>query len=181
MNPVCSTGCADTVDGLPAFRNDLCAPEVNIGEVETIYIGLRGEGFTNWELAPEWTARLAAVDATRLVKVTVIGDKPKPATNIKEISGGRKITLPKDHVVNFTIDETNDDNHEAVRMLQCGGNFQAWYDTAGGLAFGGNIGLEVFIEADMVIPRSRGENMVYEGSMAWKSQFTEERIKSPIS
>jgi hypothetical protein len=181
MNPVCSTGCADTVNGLPTFKHDLCAPEVNVGEIENIYIGLRGEPFTDVESATEWTTRLASTTSTKLVKMVVMGDKPKPASNVKEISGNRKIQLPKDHVVNFTIDETNAENHEAIRQLQCGGNFNAWYETSGGLLFGGNEGLEVFIEADMVIPRSRGENLVYEGSMAWKANFLEERVVSPIA
>lgn len=181
MNPTCSTGCSDTVNGLPAFVHDLCSPEVNVGEVEAIYIGVRGEIFEDWEDATEWTTRLASTTNTKLVKMLVMGDKPKPAANTKEISAGRKVSLPKDHSINFVIDETSAANHEAVRKLQCGGNFQAWYETSGGLAFGGNEGLEVFIEADMVIPRGRGENLVYEGSMTWKANFLEERIVSPIS
>lgn len=180
MNPNCSTGCADVLLALPEVLFDDCSPEVNAGEVETIYLGLRGQGFTNWTSPAEWASRLAATDNTKIIALTVIGDKPKPTANTKDISGGRKISLPKAHTLPFIIDETNATNHEFVRQLECGGNFQAWYATSGGLAFGGNDGIKAFAEADMVIPRARGENMVYDGSLSWEAKYTEERIVSPI-
>lgn len=181
MEPVCATGCADALAVMPAVKFDDSCPEVNQGEITAIYLALRGNGFTDWKLATEWTTKLAAIDNTKIIKLTVIGDKPKPAANQLDISNGRKVTLPKDHVVNFTIDETNKENHEAIRTLQCGGNFDAWYETSGGLMFGGNEGLPVSLEADMSIPRERGGLMVYEGTMTWKAKYTEERIVSPIS
>lgn len=181
LEPVCPTGCADALANLPDVLFDECNPEVNAGEIETIYLAKRGQGFTAVSSAPEWGTRLAATDNTKIIALTVIGDKPKPADNIKEISGGRKISLPKDHTLPFLIDETNATNHEMVRTLECGGNFQAWYATSGGLLFGGNDGIPAFIEAGMVIPRARGENMTYEGSLSWKAKYTEERIVSPIA
>jgi hypothetical protein len=181
MEPTCATGCADALAVMPAVKFDDSCPEVNQGEITAIYLALRGNPFANWEQAAEWTTRLAAVDNTKIVKLTVIGDKPKPAANQLEISNGRKVTLAKDHVVNFTIDETNAINHEAIRTLQCGGNFDAWYETSGGLLFGGNAGLPASAECDMTIPREKGGLIVYEGTLTWKAKYTEERTVSPIA
>lgn len=181
MNPTCPTGCADVVASLPTVKFDDRNPEINAGEIEKIYLGVRGNPFTDWELATEWTTRLASNTATKIIALTVMGDKPAPTTTTKEISGGRKVTVSKDHVINATIDETNETNHEMIRKIECGGQFLAWYETSGGLMFGGKEGIPVSIEANMVIPKGRGENMTHELGLSWKAKFTEERIVSPIA
>lgn len=185
MDPICPTGCLDTVNALPAVKFDDCAPEINPGEIETLYLGVRGVDFTDVNDQAEWVARLAATDETKIIALTVMGDKPLPAANTKDISGGRKIALEKDHVINFTIDETNQTNHDMVRKLECGGNFAVWYKISGGIAMGGendgNTGIKGFIEAGMLIPRGRGENMTYDGTISWKAKFTEARFIHPLA
>lgn len=181
MTPTCATGCEDALATLPGFAFSECAPEINAGEIEKIYLGIPGNPFTNWALATEWNARLISTTATKITAVTVIGDKPKPTVNSQPISGGRTVKLESDHVLNFLIDESSAANHEAVRQLECGGQFLAWYVTSGGLLFGGNAGIGVSIEAGMVIPNTRADKITYQGSMTWKAKFTEERIISPIA
>jgi hypothetical protein len=181
MNPTCATGCDNALDQLPDWSFSECAPEVNAGEIEKIYMGIPGNVFTDWKLATEWNTRLTSTTATKLVVLTVLGEKPRPTQNSKDISGGRKVQLDSDHVLNFTIDETNAANHEAVRQLECGGQFLFWYETSGGLMFGGNDGIQASIAAGMVIPLSRKDSLTYQGSISWSAKFTEERIVSPIA
>jgi hypothetical protein len=181
MNPTCATGCEDALETLPGYVFSECAPEVNAGEIEKIYLGIPGNPFTAWTSAAEWNSRLTSNTATKIVALTVIAEKPRPTVNSKDISGGRKVKLDSDHVINFTIDESSQANHDAQRQLDCGGVFLMWYATSGGLLFGGNAGIEVSIEAGMVIPLSRNDTLTYQGSITWKAKFTEERIVSPIA
>jgi hypothetical protein len=181
MNPTCATGCDNALDQLPDWQFSDCAPEVNAGEIEKIYMGIPGNPFTNWATATEWNTRLGSTTATKLVVLTVSGEKPRPTPNSKDISGGRKVQLDSDHVLNFTIDETGPGNHEAIRQLECGGTFLFWYETSGGLMFGGNQGILASISAGMVIPKSRKDALTYEGSITWSAKFTEERVVSPIA
>jgi hypothetical protein len=111
----------------------------------------------------------------------VIGDKPAPALVEKEISNGRRFVVRKDHTLNFLIDDATAQNHEFMRQLECGGTFKMWYETAGGLLFGGNEGISVNLTLDMVLNRGVEEHMTYQGTARWKSKFTEERVVSPIT
>jgi hypothetical protein len=110
----------------------------------------------------------------------VIGSKPVPASDEKEISLGRKVTGKKTHIVNFKVDETNDTNHEFLRQNECGGNYLFWYETVEGLMFGGNEGIEASMLMDMDIPEALTDLIMFTGKIEWKSKFTEERIASPI-
>lgn len=185
--PVCPVGCSNVTNSLPTWLFCDGNPEVNAGEIETLYIGQRGHSFTDVTDATEWATRLSAAAGapTKIFALTVLADKPKPAATLKDISGGRKVKTDADHTINFSIDETNETNHEAVRMLECGGQFDLWYKTSGGLGFGNaddkNEGIPVSMEAGMIIPRSRGENMTYDGTCTWKSRFTEERFVHPLA
>lgn len=182
MNPVCPTNCTSA---LPAVNFDLCAPEINLSEIQYIYIGKANSvQFTDWEAPTEWATRLSNSTTTGndyLRTLTVTGDKPAPAKNEKDISAGRKIVTTKTHILNFTIDETNATNHELIRSLECGGKFKVWYETQGGLLFGGNSGIPANIFADMILARGREEHAVLAGSITWKNKFTEERTISPIA
>ncbi len=180
MNPTCPTGCTTP---LPIVSFDDCNPEIQSGEVSKIYLANADQPFTDVEDIAEWTERLSnsAEDDESIRTLTVAGDKPKPSSTKIDISGGRKVTLSRDHVLNADIDETNDTNHDFVRTLQCGGQYLMWYETsAGKYIYGGNEGILVTIEPDMVIPRSRGEKIVYQLTMDWKSMFLEQRTLSPM-
>lgn len=180
-NPVCLNDCdAD----LPVVSFDKCNPEIHLSEIRRIFVAkLTAASFTNVALAAEWVTRLSETSVANddvIRPMTVIADKPAPTPTVKEISGGRKITINKNHIVNITIDETSAINHDMVRALECGGEFKIWYETAGGLLFGGNDGIECSISLDMVLARG-DEHMVYNGTCEWKSKFTEEYVISPIA
>ena len=182
--PTCPTGCSTALDALPVFDFSECAPKINAAEIRYIYIGLPGNPFTDIKLATEWTARLLAtnVGASKLVRMTVLGDKARHSGTVKEISGGRKVTLIREHLINATVDETSVANHEAFRKMECGGiTLPIWYQTAGGQVFGGNAGILVSIDPGMVISRSSGDSIVWELALSWKARFTEEMALSPIA
>lgn len=181
---VCPTGCVTALDALPIFSFSDCAPKINGAEIRYIYIGLPGNPFADVTSGTEWAARLLTTNATatKLVRMTVLADKPKPGGTAKDISGGRKVVLTKDHVINATVDETSQANHDAFRKMECGGTtLPIWYQTAGGQMFGGNGGITVSITPDMVISRAIGDSIVWDLAITWKARFTEEMTVSPIA
>jgi len=178
--PTCPTDC-DSV--LPDVEFDECNPETNDGQIYKLYITNLGNPFVDVTNLAEWNSRLAqtggAADSIRTLHV--IGSKPVPTSEEKEISLGRKINSKKTHIVNFSIDETNQTNHDMLRQMECGANFLFWYETSGGLLFGGNDGIEGSFILDMEIPESETEFLVYTGKAEWKAKFTEERTLSPLA
>lgn len=180
-NPTCPTDCSAA---LPAVNFDICNPETHLSEIVRIFVGKANSApFATPAVATEWATRVKEGTATGndyLRPLTVIGDKPAPTSVIKDISNGRKQTIRKDHVINFTIDEVNETNHEFLRSVECGGQFRIWYETADGLMFGGTDGILGSMDLNMVLARGQEENMVFNGTFSWKSKFTEERFVSPI-
>ncbi|MCA9497132.1 MAG: hypothetical protein KC589_09375 [Nanoarchaeota archaeon] len=178
--PVCSTSCSDD---LPIVSFDECNPEINGGQVSKLYITNVGYPLTDVTDAVEWGTRLdnagAGNDAIRTLHV--VGSKPAPSGDEKEISLGRKLKGSKTHIVNFKIDETNDVNHEFLRKLECGGTFKFWYETLEGKIFGGNEGIDASFFVDMVIPEAATDIIINEGKAEWKAKFTEERNDSPLA
>lgn len=177
--PTCPTDCGDN---LPPVEFDECAPVINEGRIDKIYLTNVGNPLADWTDAVEWGARLdnSAAAANSILTLNVIGEKPEPTENEQEISLGRKIVGNKTHIVNYAIDETNDTNHEFMRQNECAGQYLMWYETSGGLLFGGTEGIEVSFTSNMIIPQSAEELITYSGKAEWKSRFTEERIPSPI-
>lgn len=177
----CPTGC---VADLPPVEYDKCNPTIVLSEIQRIFIAKSvASPFTNVDQATEWIARLSQTSTTGndyIRALTVIGDKPVPTPNEKEISGGRKVTIDKAHVLNFAIDEANQVNHDFMRALECGGIFKVWYETEGGRLFGGNDGIEAKIKLDMLLG-SGGELQKYQGAIEWDDKFTEEQVISPIA
>lgn len=181
MNPTCPTNCTTA---LPIVKFDKCAPVISLSEIEKVYISKpSATAFTDWKLAPEWTARISEtdlVDDDTIRALTVIGDKPAPANVIKELSNGRKVPVRKDHTLNITIDDVSDENYELARILECGGQIRFWYETSGGKLYGGNEGIEGTIVLDGVLNRGRDEIETLVGTITWSSKFSPERIDSPI-
>lgn len=177
--PTCPTGCGDN---LPPVDFDDCAPEINEGRIDKIYLTNVGNPLVDWTSAIEWTGRLdnTAPAGDSIITLTVTGEKPEPTVNEQEISLGRKIVASKTHIVNATIDETNDINHEFIRQNECSGQYLMWYETSGGKLFGGTEGIEVSLIGDMIVPLSDEELITYALKAEWKAKFTEERIDSPI-
>ena len=140
-NPLCPTDC-DQALGTVLF--DDCAPNINPSEIQRLFVSKgNAEPFTDWKQASEWTTRIAqtGTNADAIRELTVIGDKPAASPITKDISGGRKYTVGKDHTLNFTVDDVSDENYEFMRSTECGGKYRLWYETKGGYIYGGNDGI----------------------------------------
>jgi len=169
---------------LPAVSFADCDPETNESQIVKIYEAkANAANFANWDQAAEWSTRLSqsSTDPDAIREYTVIGDKPKPESTKRKISGGRTVVTGKNHVVNFDVDESNATNHDAVRGHKCVDQVKFWYQTKSGHLFGGNTGITASIEIDMVLGRAEDDIMLYPGSLTWDSRDLEERCVSPIA
>jgi hypothetical protein len=161
-----------------------CNPEINLSQIAKIYIAQpTAADFADWTSPTEWTARLSASaqDTDSIRPLTVIGDKPLPEKSEKTISGNRIVTTDKKHTLNFDIDETNATNHEFVRNGKCMKKVKFWYETIGGLLFGGNSGIQGTFAIDMALSRGEGDIILYPGTIKWTGVDVEERCTSPIA
>ena len=178
--PTCPSGCSAS---LTEVEFDDCNPETNGAQVAKVYLTNIGEPLIDWTDPLEWAARLdnSAPNADSIITLSIIGSKPIPTSNEKDISGGRKVTGQKTHILTIKIDETNITNHEFLRQNECGGNYLMWYETLDGKLYGGTEGIVGALLLDMNIAESSDELTIFEGKFEWKSKFTEERTDSPIA
>lgn len=176
----CTDGCTDQ---LPVASFNICSPETNFGQIAKIYIANDGYPLTDENSLSEWQTRanLVATDASRILEISVIGDKPLAGTNEVPISRGRTTNGPKDHSINFKIDETNDANYELMRKFECGKTMRIWYETLEGLLYGGATGILASITIGEVIPEGTGDLITFQGTAKWKSKFSPCRTTSPMA
>jgi len=179
--PTCTLDCNAT---LPVVKFNRCAPNVVFSEIRRIFIAkLNAAPFANWKAAGEWIARMSETNVVGndyIRALTVIGDKPAATSVVKEVSNGRRVTIGKDHTLNWTIDDVTDENYEFMRALECGGEYRFWYETEGGYMFGGNEGFTSRVDANDVLNRGRDEIETINGVLSWRSKFHPERAISPI-
>lgn len=182
--PVCPTDCSSQI---PEVVFSECAPETNAGQIYNIYVTNIGQSFADlaqdWTVAADWTGRLdnASTNVDAIRKFHVIGEKPVPEKVEKEISHGRIVSGKKKHTINIEIDETNATNYEMMRTLECGGSFLVWYETSGGLLYGGDDGIVATIQLDEMIPKSEQDLILIMGTVKWTSKFHPERIQNPVA
>lgn len=185
--PTCPTGCESN---LPGWIFSDCDPEINNGEIAKIYFTTPNNPLSDWSNVLEWDSRLdnTAASATKIRVLTVIGELPAVGDNVKDISGGRKIEGVKDFVVNFTVDETSQENYDALRAMECNnGGHIVWFETRDGLLFGSNYGVGLNdkviakIKLKLAIPLAYTDIMNFPGTVTWSSAFSPERITSPIT
>lgn len=179
--PTCSASCDAA---LPVVGFSDCAPNVVYSEIRRVFLAkATAAAFTNVSDASEWIDRLSQTNIVGddyIRPLTVIGDKPAAASVIKDISNGRKSVVGKDHTLNFTIDDMSNENYEFMRALECGGQFKMWYETEGGYMYGGNEGILVNIDANVINNRGREEIETIAGVITWRAKFSPERVVSPI-
>jgi uncharacterized protein YheU (UPF0270 family) len=186
---VCPTGCDDVV---PVVSFDDCNPEFMESEIKKIYVASGGAiPFEDWSDATEWGERVSqsgtpptgsTVAAKDLIRpLTVIGDKPEPTSVTRELSNRRTRTIGKDHTINFTIDELTQENRDFQRKTECGSAVRVWYEIHGGLMFGGNEGILGNLTSNLVLARGTDEIALINGTVTWRSKFTEESIPSPLA
>lgn len=187
---------ADCSTDLPVVAFDKCNPNVVASEITKLYVAKpTAADFTALGLADplEWGKRISetavvpgAPENTTPVgdlirPLSVIGDRPAPATVFKDLSNQRKKILRKDFVINFTIDEISPENLEMQRKSECGMLVKFWYAIQGGLLFGGITGIEAELVMDLVLARGTEEVVAINGTLSWKGKHTEESITNPIA
>lgn len=181
LYPSCPESCAGSLPD-PEFNE--CAPVVGYGEIAKFYLAKADAApFSNVESLAEWTQRLAAGVATAdaIRAYTVLADLPEPELTEQTISGNRTIRGFKKFSIPFEIDETNDTNYQAHLTFECNTKFKLWFETADGMMYGGNEGIEVSILTNFVIPRSRTEVVKIMGKATWDSKKSPLRNVSPLA
>lgn len=171
---------------MPQWLFDDCNPEFIGGQISELWMGARGQAFTDvYNIttgATEVTTRLASATETRLEILTVLGDKAAPEETVQDFSGGRQQVMSRKHTINFEIDEINDTNYAAMRQIQAGGGqFQIWYTVADGkYLYGGNKGIPVSVRMSELIPREKNGKMVLSGTLTWDARQSPIRGLNPI-
>jgi len=66
-------------------------------------------------------------------------------------------------------------------IFECGNKFKVWFETADGMLFGGNEGIEGSINTNYVIPRPRTELRKIMGIIKWEAIHTPLRCVSPMA
>ena len=177
--PTCPDDCAGS---LPEVSFNECAPEVYFGEIAKIYVAKSDSAdFLNVEDLAEWTTRLSqdSADADAIRELTVIAELPEPEVTEQTISSDRTIVGYRQFVINGEIDENNDVNYNFMLNLQCNLKHKIWYETADGILYGGNEGIQATIRAHEFIPRARTDVKKIMFNIKWKSKFSPLRCVSP--
>lgn len=190
--PTCPVDCSTN---LPVVAFDNCNPNAVASEINKIYLAKpSAASFTDFGDPEEWAMRLSETNvvpgapgnttpAGDLIRpLTVIGDRPAPASVIKDLSNQRKKLIRKDFTINFTIDEITPENLEMQRASECGSLIKFWYSIQGGLLFGGNDGIEnAELTMDLVLARGTEEIVAINCTLTWRGKFTEESVENPIA
>ena len=72
-------------------------------------------------------------------------------------------------------------NYNFLLTYECNVKVKLWFETADGLLYGGNAGLEGTLRLNNVIPRERTDVAKFIGTFKWKSQFSPLRCASPMA
>jgi len=175
----CPDGCTNY---LPQVDFSYCDPEVEFGEIERIYITGLGHGLSDWTDAAEWATRLdnsTEDDDSKIRTLYVAGDQPPAESNEAEISLCRVVYSEKDFTINFDIDEVNITNNDAMRLLECGGQFTLWYATPEYM-YGGTDGIMARVNMNNNITRGCGELNLISGTVKWQHKHHPEKIANPL-
>ncbi len=176
-------GITCTSEILPPVEFDYCEPEIRLSEIRRIFITKKNAiHFNDWTRPEEWNERINqnSMDINVIRPFIVIGDKPLPTSIKKAISFQRNKIMRKDHLINATIDEVSEKNHEFIKSLKDGKPYTMWYEIWGGLMFGGNGGIDITLFGEMVLPRGNASIMAYLLTAVWTNPRTEDRCESPI-
>lgn len=185
--PPCPSTCSGSLADV-SFND--CAPENNWGEVSKIYIAesnfesvdnAGNPGFSDVTSLTEWNDNLSDTVDGKIRTLIVLGDQPEAETTEVSTSGDRVAIGYKTFNLNFEIDETNETNYNFLLMSECGGKYLIWYETSGGLLFGGNAGIEVSLKLNYLIPRERTALQKIMGKATWKSLQSPFRCDSPMA
>lgn len=185
----CPEDCS--VQQAPVFSINGCVDAITLYESEISkihFVGVSEEDCTepitkpvDWTSAANWATELDNEADDKIRSINVIGDMPEPEQQIITMSGGREKVGAKTFIVNFDIDEFNATNYTAMRELECGFTGFFWFETKGGLLFGGPKGIKATVVKANTI-HERGENLYQKilCQLKWKSNCSPAMIVSPI-
>lgn len=177
--PPCPTDCSGAV-GDVSFNE--CTPEYHWGEIAKLYVvGSAFAGFTDVSALGEWTTNLGDTGDDKIRTLIVIGELPEAETTEVPLSGDRIAIGYKTFNLAFEIDETNETNYAFLLQSECGGKYKIWFETADGILYGGNDGIEASIRLNVVIPKERTAKKLYVGKATWKSLKSPFRCNSPLA
>ena len=174
---------------LPSVDFDDCSPELNESEIEWIFVAKSdADDFADIEDATEWTTRITqtagdpAPDPDNSIRaLRVIGDKPAPEIQTREVSGGRTLQTSKNHTLNVEVDETNATNYEFARNTGCNPTYKLWYLTRAGKVYGGICGLSANMVLNLIQNRGNGEIEKYIGTVTWQDKVDPPRANFPLA
>lgn len=183
-----ATACIDLtipttcISPLPETDFNICAPVVNVGEIEEILFTNIGSPLTDETSPTEWATRkgLPAIDPTKIISLICQAEKPAATANEITISQNIIITPSKEHVINGDVHQTNDKNYNAMRQFEFARKVLIWYRTAGGKLYGGPKGIEASISINEVIPKSRKELSYFAFTIKWEAKLHPCRTNSPF-
>ncbi len=169
---------------LPAHDADFCAPNINFGEIDKIYLGYDDQPLVDWSDLTEWNTRLdntTLADLTKIRYLHVVGDKPAPEKNKIEISQSRHVYTEGKHTIEISVDETGAVNHALIQWLEAnaGQTIRVWYQS-GKYLHGGTAGVPANIRLDDIIPSSSDELNTFQGVIEWEGD-TPDRITNPMA
>lgn len=169
---------------LPVVKADFCAPNINFGEIDKVYLGNSGQPFLDWSDLAEWNTRLDnddVVDAAKIRTLHVIGDKPASEKTKIDFSQGRSVYTDPKHSINLRVDETGDENYALILWLEenAGQTVALWYQ-AGKYLYGGNMGVSATLTLDDIIPESDEELNTFNGVASWEGKHPL-RILNPMA
>lgn len=178
--PDCPTSCESALQ--PVSFNT-CSPTFHWGEIAKVYVApadLSLTGFDVTDLA-DWTALLGDTGDDKIRTLIGMGEMAEPEITEVETSGDRKAYGYRQYTISFTIDETNDTNYSWMAMTGCNTNYLFWFETADGVLYGGNDGIEGTAVFHQVIPKSRKELVTFQGTFKWQNKFAPYRCDSPMA
>lgn len=186
----CPTDC--TTQQAPVFTINSCVDAITLylSEISKIYFCSPDPNDctqpvakpSDWTSAPAWADVLSNTEDDKIRYINVIGDIPEPEQQETVMSGGRIKIGNKTYTCNWDVDEINAVNYTASRKLECGYTGFFWYETRGGLLFGGPKGIKANV-TKANSPHERGDTAYQKilGQIKWESKCKPEMIVSPIT
>ena len=176
----CPTDCNVT---MPAFKFADCvelAPEEK-SEIIKVWLDTLTTNETTGEEEPANLPREVTGAAVGWYdgaeELLVIGDLPAPDSEERQISGGRTKFGLKTYTLNIDIDETSQENYDAIRQLSCGMRVAVAWATRGGYIYGTVVGQ--VIAADPIFERGDDAYMTYNIQIRWESNCPPPRDEDP--
>lgn len=177
--PICPTDCTAL---LPVCNFTECNPVTNSAQITDVFIGTPGNPMIDWKDPAEWLARISCtgVAANSIRHWFVTGAYTRPEQTINKLAHGIKKAGNKTFKTTLIIDQTNQDNLNMVRQLECGGKLLMWFVIGGSVMFGGDSGIEVSLFPFITAVDNTDEFMKIEIDVEWTAGCSPETAPNII-